>query len=1091
MPASLALTRAFLSTKTAKMKNFHRKDRSRGDSATPIQPVVHAAPQPVAIERQKSPIKLLDATAPNNGEPDTTSAEPSIAPHRNGDLDDEEDDEDEDDDAASIDETPMRESTAFEGLPDYRPGSSSKRELIDHDYLQSAFGITMDASQITQHHEKSSDAVPIDPMTPPESEDETYEMDIPIQLAKEQRPDLQVSIPEKGSQISSSKAYKGSEGSAEPQGSLSCVSPPSTSTPMRTNKPFNGLATARLSIVSPLSVVEMPKPRRPFSALSLEGITQAAPPAAKSATSNSSEDTNEQDGKSSTFCRSPRSSMSSANSELASTKKPQNPIPNTHDAPVIEDSQSLPQRPKNTRVNTAPSRPPTRPLRDQRSYVSLRSTTSIANRNKPLPPEPLGHVPVRPLNIVGRTSSRSSMVTTYHRTTGSQVHGGDPSIAALNVSRRPSKGSASLRSRYTPKDLAKDFDALDHAFTSTMPPHTQIALSYTANSTPTLSQVTLALETQLGTIKEDSPDHNMVITPSDPLQISRGPMRMEPSRKAPLPPARTASPAQDRPEPRRRFMKRSASSNHVISQMRLSDAFGVRRSSTAVVGSSSKANRVLGKSGMATPPRMERETSFDSTWSTNESSQIYTATSSPAMSAEEAHTSDGEQQSVPDAHFEEIRKRLELLSPKEDPTATFLAFHQRNASSNEKVVVLKRKMSCLETVKEIVQQPDLTEIKIPEQIAELEAPRTPSPVELEDTQRPLPVELRGSSPQPPVIASPTKDAPHPQEKPGRQDGATPKSAAPSEKPRSLHSQRSVKCRSLASLAYSEIPDLYAAIPSADSRLRPSLTPEEVEQLISADAAERVLLRILESLENLKDLFAAAEVSRGFYRTFKRHELHLIKNALWCMSPAAWELREMSVPFAELESGTVDYKPAVYLRHYSRDILVMVELKSMILDHCKSFLRPETISGLAGETDKSPYIDDAFWRVWTFCKIFGCGKGREDDIVGQMDWLRGGKLARQQQSDRNTIATSDGASMNSVLINPPAGFGQGNGNGLTADELYDMMEIWTCLGVLVHGFHGKRDEAREYGIFDSASIASGDVEKENATIGVYSSTWMSL
>ena len=208
-----------------------------------------------------------------------------------------------------------------------------------------------------------------------------------------------------------------------------------------------------------------------------------------------------------------------------------------------------------------------------------------------------------------------------------------------------------------------------------------------------------------------------------------------------------------------------------------------------------------------------------------------------------------------------------------------------------------------------------------------------------------------------------------------------------------------------------------------------------------------------------------------------------------MSPAAWELREMSVPFAELESGTVDYKPAVYLRHYSRDLLTMVELKSMILDHCKSFLRPETISGLAGETDRSPYIDDAFWRVWTFCKIFGCGKGREDDIVGQMDWLRGGKLARQQHTDTNTIALSDGVSMNSVLINPPAGFGQGNGNGLTAAELYDMTEIWTCLGVLVRGYHGKRDEAREYGVFDSANVASGDVEKENATIGMCLTVWM--
>ena len=242
----------------------------------------------------------------------------------------------------------------------------------------------------------------------------------------------------------------------------------------------------------------------------------------------------------------------------------------------------------------------------------------------------------------------------------------------------------------------------------------------------------------------------------------------------------------------------------------------------------------------------------------------------------------------------------------------------------------------------------------------------------------------------------------------------------------------------------------------------------------------MLLRILENLDNLQDLFATATVSRGFYRTFKRHELPLMKNALYGMSPAAWELREMSPPYPGLEgdgksSPKLGYSPSVYLQHYMRDMYTMIALKSMILVHCESFLRADTITALAGgETERASQIDDAFWRVWTFCRIFGCGTGREEDITAQMDWLRGGVLAKQQ---RREGTGSDSPS-----------FGQGNQGGLTAEDLYDMTEIWTCLGVLVRGFQGKRQLARDVGIFEHADITSGDVEKEDAALGTsYSST----
>lgn len=45
----------------------------------------------------------------------------------------------------------------------------------------------------------------------------------------------------------------------------------------------------------------------------------------------------------------------------------------------------------------------------------------------------------------------------------------------------------------------------------------------------------------------------------------------------------------------------------------------------------------------------------------------------------------------------------------------------------------------------------------------------------------------------------------------------------------------------------------------------------------------------------------------------------------------------------------------------------------------------------------------------------------------------------------------------------------------------MTEIWTCLGVLVGGFQGKRELAREFGVFDNANIPVDNVEKEDAML----------
>ncbi|KAL8998985.1 MAG: hypothetical protein Q9169_002091 [Polycauliona sp. 2 TL-2023] len=887
-------------------------------------------------------------------------------------------------------------------------------------------------------------------------------------LSKDRRPKIQVMIPATKRPQSYSYVHHPSVKAAparptpKREDTFSGISPPSTTTKQQ----MYAEVPARLSIVSPLSVVEMPKPRRPFSALSLEdmtrGMPKSAPVSAPCADTDSSDDTGtHSDDRSSNY--SPRSSMSSVECDTVLVKMAEErraslafSVMSPTAAGVFDNMPLTPKYGRNPRM--------------MKSSLSL---ASEVNKNKPLPPAP-GFGDIAPLNVSFPTSRSNSM----------KARRKVP--APLNVSRTPSvhiasqhrlSRSSSLRSKYTPADL----DALDEAFRKTSPTNLPGAPVYAQNYLPTLSQAELALEAQLGTIDEDSTLDSIVVPlVHDPLQISRGPGRMEPSRKPPPLPqleligaAPNALRSHTTASNRKRLQKRSAT--HVAMQMRsANNANGspshshsdresllrCKRISAPVVGSvgsSDKAQQVLGRSGTATP--MERESSSESHWSSSESPQGYSSSSN--MSREESQTPESDLSSVPDATFEEVRKRLELLSPKEDATDCFSAFHaqqDRKNSASSSVQLPFQVHSNLPTPGK-KSQFDHDEIPAVPAIPVFANGRTSAGASLA-------IQIDGSPLTPKDVDDESNV--HPLRRRGRHD----------EKP----------VRSLASIAASEIPDMYASLPSPVPTLPPlPMSQEEVERQISADAAELVLFRILENLDNLQDLFATATVSRGFYRTFKRHELPLMKNALYGMSPAAWELREMSPPYPGLEktgdsspSPNLEYTPTVYLQHYMRDMYTMIALKSMILIHCKSFLRADTITALAGgETERASQIDDAFWRVWTFCRIFGCGTGREDDITAQMDWLRGGVEAKQQRQ-----ALAKGSSIcgiEGIMANPPSSFGRGNDGGLIAEELYDMTEIWTCLGVLVRGFQGKRQEARDYGVFENFNITSGDVEEEDSAI----------
>merc|ERR1711981_893699 len=87
----------------------------------------------------------------------------------------------------------------------------------------------------------------------------------------------------------------------------------------------------------------------------------------------------------------------------------------------------------------------------------------------------------------------------------------------------------------------------------------------------------------------------------------------------------------------------------------------------------------------------------------------------------------------------------------------------------------------------------------------------------------------------------------------------------------------------------------------------------------------------------------------------------------------------------------------------------------------------------------------------------------------------------QDTCSSTISTHDSFYISNVLLSAPEHFAQGNADGLSAEDLYDMLEMWNCLVKLTSGLAGKMEQARQFGVFDEADVAGGDVDGEEAML----------
>ncbi|KAL6240556.1 hypothetical protein RBB50_012575 [Rhinocladiella similis] len=220
--------------------------------------------------------------------------------------------------------------------------------------------------------------------------------------------------------------------------------------------------------------------------------------------------------------------------------------------------------------------------------------------------------------------------------------------------------------------------------------------------------------------------------------------------------------------------------------------------------------------------------------------------------------------------------------------------------------------------------------------------------------------------------------------------------------------------------------------------------------ISASTAERVIYKIMCNLHSLEDLQSMAIVSKGFYRTFHRNESNLVSHLIFKTSRPAWEFRRSILAL----KGSSNF----VLKDYRRDCKNLTALKAFIVAHCGSNCKQDVLVGLLGQhEDRTKQIDNALWRISTFCSLFGNTMGKTNPPQAELDWLNGSRAANK---------------------NMGAGFAVGNGSGLATGELEDMIEIWQCLQRLLSGFQGREPEAKNAGVFDNWHLRETTTEAQH-------------
>ena len=221
--------------------------------------------------------------------------------------------------------------------------------------------------------------------------------------------------------------------------------------------------------------------------------------------------------------------------------------------------------------------------------------------------------------------------------------------------------------------------------------------------------------------------------------------------------------------------------------------------------------------------------------------------------------------------------------------------------------------------------------------------------------------------------------------------------------------------------------------------------------VTSRTAEQVIYRIMCHLGDVRDLQSAAMVSKGFLNTYQRNESKLVSHVVFKSSLSAWELRRTLLALR----GSRCFR----LRDYQQDLQTVRALKRFIATRCSNNCKAKTLAGLMGQDAQCEIeVENALWRIWTFCALFGTDAALSPVPPSQLAWLNGHK-----QPENKSLG---------------AGFAIGNHEGLTVDELEDMSEMWQCLHTLLSQFYARVDEAKQIGIFSNKHLSNSKSDHQH-------------
>ena len=239
------------------------------------------------------------------------------------------------------------------------------------------------------------------------------------------------------------------------------------------------------------------------------------------------------------------------------------------------------------------------------------------------------------------------------------------------------------------------------------------------------------------------------------------------------------------------------------------------------------------------------------------------------------------------------------------------------------------------------------------------------------------------------------------------------------------------------------------LPKASTDPRSKAHPEH--KAVTSRTAENVIYRIMCHLGDVWDLQSAAMVSKSFLNTYQRNESKLVSRIVFKSSRPAWELRWTLLALR----GSRCFR----LRDYQQDLQTVRALKRFIATRCSNNCKAKTLAGLMGQDPQCEVeVENALWRIWTFCALFGANAAQFPVPPAQFAWLNGHK-----RSENKGLG---------------AGFASGNHEGLTVDELEDMSEMWQCLHTLLSQFYARVDEAKQVGIFSNQHLSSSKSDHQH-------------